>query len=95
MNHKEITKHIRHRLNKAGVPCRVRMNDYCGAQLVQVVTPTYEARWTAEQLRQIGLIARVNHLTMARGMPVHDDRVMEQLTGATQFDFVFAQGSAA
>jgi len=87
MNHKELTKHLRGRLAHAGVPCRVRMNEYCGHRVVQIITPTYDKRWNAEQLAQIALIARCNHLTMAQGLPVHDDAIMRQLTSATQFDF--------
>lgn len=87
MNHKALTKHIRGRLAHAGVPCRVRMNEYCGKRVVQIITPTYEQRWNAEQLLQIGLIARVNKLTMAQGQPVYDDATIKQLTEATQFDF--------
>lgn len=87
MDHKALTKHLRGRLAHAGVPCRVRMNVYCGRRVVQVITPAYDKRWTAEQLLQIALIARVNHLTMAQGLPVHDDATMCQLTGAAQFDF--------
>lgn len=90
MEHKEMTKHLRYRLRKAGVPCRVRMNDYCGVRVIQVITPAYDERWTPEQLRQIGLIARVNKLTLQRGMPIYEDAVIAQLTEATQFDFVFA-----
>lgn len=95
MEHKELTKHLRKRLDKAGVPCRVRMNEYCGERVVQVITPSYEQRWTPEQLLQIGLIARCNRLTMTRGQPVHSDEVIRQLTGTTQFDFVPAQAEAA
>lgn len=87
MDHKALTKHLRGRLAHAGVPCRVRMNEYCGRRVVQVITPAYDKRWNAEQLLQIALIARVNRLTLAQGLPVHDDAVMRQLTGATQFDF--------
>ena len=87
MNHKELTKHIRGRLSNAGVPCRVRMSEYCGSRVVQIITTTYEQRWTPEQLLQIALIARVNKLTMVRGTPVHSDEVMQRLTGANQFDF--------
>lgn len=95
MTHQELTRHLRKRLKLAGVPCRVRMNEYCGARVVQVITPTHETRWTPGQLRQIGLIASVNHMTMARGLPVHAPEVMEQLTGATQFDFRIAEQVAA
>lgn len=90
MSHKEMTKHIRTRLAKAGIPCRVRMAVICGNSMIQVITPTFEARWTPEQLRQIGLIARVNHLTFVRGLPIHSDEIIEQLTESTQFDFVFS-----
>lgn len=91
MTHKEMTKHIRTRLAKSGVPARVRMNDYCGSKVIQVSTSTYEARWTPEQLRTIGLIASVNGLTFVRGMPIHPEHIIEQLTGSTQFDFVVPQ----
>lgn len=89
MNHKEITAHIRKRLKHANVPCRVIKDESCGVKFVKVVVPAYETRWTSEQLSQIGLIATVNKLTFVQNMPVHDKETMSQLTGATQFDFVF------
>lgn len=89
MNHKEITAHIRKRLKHAAVPCRVMMEESCGYKYVKVVVPTYDAEWTPEQLRTIGLIATVNKLTFVRGMPIHGEATIMQLTGAKQFDFVF------
>lgn len=89
MNHKEITAHIRKRLKHAAVPCRVMMDESCGYKYVKVVTPTYDARWTPEQLRTIGLVAMVNKLTFVNGMPVHGESTIMKLTEANQFDFVF------
>ena len=87
MDHKALTKHLRGRLAHAGIPCRVRMNSYCGVNVVQVITTTYEARWTPEQLREMGLIAKCNGLTFSHGLEIDRDN-MAQLTGANQFDFV-------
>jgi hypothetical protein len=86
--HKEITKHIRGRLKAHKVPARVKMNDFCGKTVVTIVTPTYDFRWTPEQLREIGICAQVNKLTRAQGMPIDLD-VLVQLTGLNQINFEF------
>lgn len=93
MGHKELTKHLRGRLRHAGIPCRVRMEDFCGSAAVSIITPSYDARWTAEQLREMALIAKSNRLTMSRGLPIDMDN-MAQLTGSTQVNF-FLPGAAA
>jgi hypothetical protein len=89
MNHKELTKHLRGRLAHAGIPCRVRMEDFNGSSAVSVITTSYEARWTSEQLREMALIAQCNRLTMSRGMPIDLDN-MAQMTGTTQVNFFLA-----
>jgi len=78
MTQKEMTKHLRSRIKAAGIQARVRM---CG-NAIQVITPTYESRWTEEEQREINLIAQVNGLTLVRGMPVTLDKPI-----STQADF--------
>lgn len=88
MDHKELTKHIRGRLKAHKVPARVKMNDFCGTAVVTIVTPSYDYRWSSEELREIGICAQVNRLTLSQGMPI-DLAVMVQLTGLTQHNFEF------
>ena len=87
LSHKEITRHLRGRFKACGIPARVRMS-HCngGAAVVQVITPSYDAKWTPEQLEVIALAARVNGLTFVRGLPI-DEKNCALLTGTTQFDF--------
>lgn len=86
--HKEMTKHVRDRLKAHKVPARVKMNDFCGQAVITIVTPSYEYRWTVEQIREIGICAQVNGLTSSRGMPI-DLINITQLTGLTQHNFEF------
>lgn len=79
-----IAAHIRRCLKNEGIPARVRVSPAGGA--VQVITKGYNAHWTPEQLRAIGHIALCNRMTLIRGQEI-DLSIMEQLTGANQFDF--------
>lgn len=88
LTHKEMAKHIRGRLQASGVPARVKMNDFCGQKMISVVTPSFEFRWSPDQLRTIGICAQVNQLTLSRSMPISVE-VIEQLVGSTQHNFEF------
>jgi hypothetical protein len=89
LTHKEMTAHIRNRLKVCDIPARCRMNEACGFRMIQVFGVTHEARWTAEQAKMIGRIARVNGLTFVRGMPVDEDHC-STMTGRAYFEFYFA-----
>ena len=86
MSHKELTAHIRERIKKAGIKARVCMNYSCGSRVIQVVTPSYESRFTSGEIVRFCTIALANGLTFVRGLPIDLD-VQAQLTGATQWDF--------
>jgi hypothetical protein len=88
LTHKEMTAHIRKRLKVSNIPARVKMNDFCGSKMISVVTPSCDARWDSSQLRQIGLIAQTNRLSMIRSMPI-DVENLACLTGTTQINFEF------
>lgn len=88
MTHKEMTAHIRKRIKIAKIPARVKMNEWCGRRVITVVTPTYEFRWGADQLKTIGAIAKTNNLTGAQNSPIDIDNTA-RLTGATQLNFEF------
>jgi hypothetical protein len=82
MNHKEITAHIRRRLAASGIKAKCKMAEACGLRSVEVVVPSYEARFTAEEIREIALIAKVNGLTGARGAtinPEHEALLTEKI----------------
>jgi hypothetical protein len=78
----EMTKHFRKRLRHENIPARVRM---FGAS-IQVITPTYEFRWTPEQARIIGRIAHGCHLTFVRGLSFTED-FCASCASRNQFEF--------
>lgn len=88
MSHKEATTHFRNRLKAAKIKARVKMNEACGIKYITIVTPTYEARFTSDDLKEIGIIAQVLKLTSARGSEIDLDHI-QLLTGKGQFDFEF------
>jgi len=65
MTHKEMTTHIRNRIKAAGIRASVSKYDSCGVQWVRVSTASYDQQFTADEQRQINLIASVNGLTKA------------------------------
>jgi hypothetical protein len=81
LNQAEMTKHLRKRIHFENIPARVRM---FGAS-IQVIVPEYGFKWTADQLRLIGRIAKGNHMTLVRGLPVTEDHFAE-MTGWDQID---------
>lgn len=90
MNHKERTAHLRKVLKAYGPAARVSKYESCGAKWIKVSVPSYDARFTADELEQIAIAARANHLTLARGMEITVEH-MRQMTGKHQFDFVFTE----
>lgn len=79
-----LTKHIRSRIKSEGIKARVRMCPAGGA--VQVITPSYDARFTSDEIYKIAFIAKCNKLTMVRGDEI-DPKSMSNNTGATEFNF--------
>lgn len=88
LTHKERTAHLRKVLKAYGPKARVKKYESCGVRWISVIVPSYEARFTPDELEQIALAARANHLTFARGMEITVEHV-RQMTGRQQFDFVF------
>lgn len=86
MTHKEIVSHIRNRIKAAGIKAKCKMVSFCGCNTVQVSVPTFESRFTSEEIRQIVLIAKVNGLTGAKGSEL-DLELESQLTGKIQWNF--------
>ena len=71
MTHKELTKHIRGRIQAAGIKARVRMQEgNAGNKCIQVFGVTYDSSFTAEESHTIQLIAQCNRLTYVRGLPI-------------------------
>jgi hypothetical protein len=87
MTHKERTAWLRRVLKSYGPKARVSMYESCGSKWIKVCVPSYDARFTPDELEQIAHAARGNHLTFARGMEVTVEQ-MRQMTGRHQFDFV-------
>ena len=86
MTHKEITAHIRKRLKAAGIKAKCKMVSFCGCKTVQVAVPTYESRFTSEQIREFVTAAKVNGMTASRGMEL-DIEHEAALTGKIQWNF--------
>lgn len=80
----EIAAHIRKLLKHEKIPARVRISPAGGA--VQVITKSYDHRWTAVQCRMIAHIADCNNLRGVRGDKLNVQN-FANLTGKTQFDF--------
>lgn len=88
MTHKEITAHFRNRLKIEKIKAKVKMNEACGIKYVTIVVPAFETRFTAQEIKIIGIIAQVLKLTDARKSEIDLDN-MVQLTGKIQWDFEF------
>ncbi len=84
ITHAEMAKHIRARLKASGIKARCMINTSCGTRWIRVVGPTFEARFTDEESREIHLIAKVNGLTGARRSEIDIDLI--NVTGGT-FEF--------
>lgn len=88
MTHQEVAKHFRKRLKAAGIKARCRIYSTCGTDFVQVSTPEYGKHFTPNQLKEIGIIAQVNGMTGAYGMPIDLD-IIVQMTRKDTFDFEY------
>ena len=85
--HKELTKHIRKQIRIAGVKARVHMGSGNGGNITIVVAvPSYEARFTSEEIRSFCHTAKCNRLTFVRGLEIDVD-LESELTGRHQWDF--------
>lgn len=86
LSHKEMVAHIRKRIKVAGIKACCKMETFCGEKVVKVYTPTYESRFTSEEIREFTTIAKINRLTAARGMEINPEHE-SQLTEKTEWKF--------
>lgn len=70
MDHKTLTAHIRKRIKVSGIEAKVKMQHYCGEQVIAVDVPNATAVFTESEQASIKLIAQCNHLTFARGLAI-------------------------
>ena len=82
LTHKELAAHVRGRVAQAGIKARVKMRP----GVISVVVPAYDARFSADEIETICVIAQASHLTFVQGMPVIPPQ-QAQLTGRQQWDF--------
>jgi len=85
MDHKELTAHIRNRIKAAGISAKCKMQNYCGNMVIAIDVPKYEAEFSAEEQREILLIAKCNKLTFVRGIEID----LSKTTNPKEFKFYF------
>ncbi len=85
MNNKETAKWIRTCLKRHGIAASVRMSP-SDANGIQVSTKAYGSFFTSEEIETICFVAKVNELTLVRGMEI-DPAAQSALTGKQQFNF--------
>lgn len=73
MTQAEATKHLRKRIQVAGIKARVRQLPASKTGL-QVFPIAYGVEFSVAEQRTIRLIAQVNNLTLARGMAIVVDQ---------------------
>ena len=89
---KEMTAHIRSRVKHSGIKARVRMSPNSGTTGmygVQVITPSYDVKFTWNQSYEISFIAKCNNMTMVRGDEIDLD-LARKLSGRNQIDLFMA-----
>lgn len=80
MNTKQMTAHIRSRINAAGIKARVR---FWPDGQIQVFAPAYGIEFTESEQRAIRHIAVCNRLTWIRGQQID----VEAMTNPSVFNF--------
>jgi len=88
LTHKEMTAHIRKRVKAEGIRARVRLSNSCGIRSIQIIVPSYDARFTPAEIKTLSHIADCNHLTGSRGRKI-DPSHESILTGKQQWDFEY------
>jgi hypothetical protein len=73
MTHQEMTKHIRQRIQKAGIKASVVKQVNCGIKTVRVSTRAYEQEFTADEQSTINKIAKTNGLTNAACIEINTE----------------------
>ncbi len=77
---------FRSAIKAQGFKARVRADRMCGMDYVTVVTPSYEARFTPDQIEFFTALARDMGLTLIRGMPI-DPAAHRQMIDRNQWNF--------
>lgn len=80
-NLKQMTAHLRGRISHEGIKARVRMAP--GGGSIQVFPVAYDISFTEDEQRTIRFIAKVNKLTLVRGMEIQ----VEQMTDPSGMEF--------
>jgi len=80
----ELTKHIRRRIKASGIRALCRHTKTCGSEFIRIDVPSCGTSFTESEQREIKLIAKVNKLTLAKGMEID----IEQMTNPKQFVFL-------
>jgi hypothetical protein len=90
MNHRQMTSHIRNLIKREGIEASVRGHRSCGVQWIVVEVDEDGKSFTQQQCRKIAIIAFVNGLTYAQGVPVDCSEVYWSLRpeGMPKFTFV-------
>lgn len=84
-NHKEMTKHIRSRIKKAGISAGVRGYKSCGCNWIQVYAKINKGEhFTEEEQVKIKEIAKINGLSLSCGLEIEVN-----VPCGDQVDFVF------
>jgi len=86
MTHKEMTAHIRNRIKAAGIKAKCKMSEYCGCKVITVAVPSFNARFTPDQIREFCMAAKANGLTFSQGLEIDPDQEA-QLTEKMQWNF--------
>ena len=86
LSHKEMTKHFRNRLKKNGIKANCRMLSCCGSEIIQVFAPTFESRFSIDEIKTICHIAICNGLKFVRGLEIEPEH-QALLTEKNHFEF--------
>jgi hypothetical protein len=70
-----IAKHLRGRLKVAGIKAKCSAYVSCGVQYIRISPPAHDVQFTEDEQRQILTIAKVNRLTLARGMEIDENQM--------------------
>lgn len=86
-DHKTLTNHIRKRLKVEGINARVKMQTgNAGTKVIVVAVPSYDDRFTDDEINRICLCAKANGLTFVKGEEINPF-LQERLTDKQQWDF--------
>jgi hypothetical protein len=90
MNHRQLTNHIRNRIKREGIDASVRGHRSCGVVWIVVEVDEPGKSFTQQQCKKIALIAFINGLTYAKGVPVDCTEAYWSLCpeGLSKFTFV-------